>query len=162
MILPTLTDKDMAVAFTGGFIGLGFSLIAIALITACVLMIVASWKIFTKAGIAGWKSLIPIYNIYLLFKIAGINFWIWSFIPSILCCVVEGIVGPSGENVDTTIALIVLVVLIYVIIGACKFAKGLAKSFGKGLGFAVGLFFLPNIFKLILGFGKSKYVAKKK
>jgi hypothetical protein len=33
----------------------------------------------------------------------------------------------------------------------------LAKSFGKGIGFTIGLLFLSFIFLPILAFGKSKY-----
>ena len=36
-------------------------------------------------------------------------------------------------------------------------ALDLAKSFGRGTGFAVGFFFLPFIFGLILGFGSDTY-----
>jgi len=36
----------------------------------------------------------------------------------------------------------------------------LAKAFGKGVGYTLGLIFLPNIFTLILGFGKAEYNAK--
>jgi Family of unknown function (DUF5684) len=32
-----------------------------------------------------------------------------------------------------------------------------AKSFGKGVGFAIGLILLPFIFFLILGFGSAQY-----
>ncbi len=35
----------------------------------------------------------------------------------------------------------------------------LAKSFGNGVGFAIGLIFLPFIFGLILGFGADKYLG---
>lgn len=34
-------------------------------LVVAVVAIVAMWKIFTKAGEAGWKSIIPIYNIYI-------------------------------------------------------------------------------------------------
>lgn len=34
-----------------------------------------------------------------------------------------------------------------------------AKSFGKGTGFALGLIFLAPIFWLILGFGDARYVG---
>ena len=34
------------------------------------LLVIAMWKIFVKAGEAGWKSLIPIVDFYYLFKIA--------------------------------------------------------------------------------------------
>ena len=92
--------------------------------------IVAMWKIFTKAGKEGWKCLIPFYNTYLLFEIAGMNGWMFliMFIPF----------------VGSLIALILL-------------AGGLAKQFGQGTGFAVGLFFLTPIFMMILGFGSAQY-----
>ena len=35
------------------------------------LIIVALWVIFEKAGESGWKSLVPIYNIYILLLISG-------------------------------------------------------------------------------------------
>ena len=34
------------------------------------LQIIANWRIFTKAGEAGWKSIIPIYGDYISYKIA--------------------------------------------------------------------------------------------
>ena len=49
----------------GGLIGLVIFVIAI----------VAFWKVFTKAGEAGWKSIIPIYNIIILLKIVGRPWW---------------------------------------------------------------------------------------
>ena len=33
-----------------------------------ILQIIANWNIFTKAGEAGWKSLIPIYGDYVSYK----------------------------------------------------------------------------------------------
>lgn len=33
------------------------------------LQIIANWRIFTKAGEAGWKSIIPIYGDYISYKI---------------------------------------------------------------------------------------------
>jgi len=38
-------------------------------------------------------------------------------------------------------------------------ALDLAKSFGQGTGFAIGLIFLSVIFIMILGFGASRYVG---
>jgi len=92
----------------------------------CALMF---WKIFTKAGEAGWKSMIPIYNAIILLKIVGRPSWwfILYFIPV----------------VNLIIAILV--------------AIDLAKSFGKSTGFAIGLIFLAPIFYLILGFGDATY-----
>ena len=50
-------------------VGIGFSTILIVIIWY-VLVVVASWHIFTKAGEPGWKSIIPIYNEYILYKIS--------------------------------------------------------------------------------------------
>jgi hypothetical protein len=38
---------------------------------------------------------------------------------------------------------------------------GLAKNFGKGGGFGVGLWLLSPIFILILAFGDAKFVGQK-
>ena len=45
-----------------------FGLIQLAVL---VLMVVSLWKIFVKAGQPGWACLVPIYNAYILLKIAG-------------------------------------------------------------------------------------------
>lgn len=111
---------------------------SIALVVCYVLQVIAMWKIFTKAGEAGWKSLIPIYNIVTMFKVAGITPWL---VLAYLLAVIP-VIG----------SLIVLGIQIY-------FNVKLSKSFGKGVGFAVGLILLTPIFYLILGFGNSTYVG---
>lgn len=114
-----------------------FFILAIGMVLL-ILQVIANWKIFTKAGESGWKSIIPIYNSVVLFKISGISPWfvlvyIAGFIP---------FVGP----------LAILGVTIYQ-------ANSLAKSFGKDAGFTVGLVLLPTIFYMILGFGKAEYIG---
>lgn len=87
------------------------------------------WMMFEKAGEAGWKSIIPIYNIIILLKIVGREWWwvILFLIP---------IVG----------------FIVWIIV-----ALDLAKVFGRGTGFGIGLIFLTPIFALILGFGSDTY-----
>ena len=109
----------------------GTIIYAICLTAIYVLLIVANWKIFTKAGEAGWKSLIPFYNLYVLCKIV------------------------DGKGIKFLLLLIPIVDIVYLIILDIR----MAKAFGKGTGFAVGLIFLPNIFTLILGFGDAQYVG---
>ena len=94
-----------------------------------VVMIVALWKIFTKAGQPGWACLIPIYNIYILCKIVGRPGW-WVILMLI-------------PFVNFIIGIIVCI--------------DLAKSFGNGVGFGLGLAFLGIIFFPILGFSSSQY-----
>jgi len=94
--------------------------------------IIAMWKVYTKAGQPGWAILIPIYNVYILLKLAGRPGWwvILYFIP-----------------------LVNLVIAILV-------AIDVAKSFGQSAAFGVILLFLLcGIGYLMLGFGNYTYVG---
>jgi hypothetical protein len=94
-----------------------------------VFMIASMWKVFTKAGKPGWACIIPIYNVVVLLDIVGKPLW-WIILYII-------------PFVGFIIALIV--------------TWNVAKVFGKGGGFALGLIFLPFIFFPILGFGDARY-----
>ena len=52
-------------------------------IVITVILIVANWKIFTKAGKPGWAILIPVYNIIVMMQIIKKPLWwvIMLFIP---------------------------------------------------------------------------------
>ena len=95
-----------------------------------IVLIVANWKLFAKAGQPGWASIIPIYNLVILLQIVGRPTW---WIAAILFCPPVGLVFSVIMMVD------------------------LAKSFGKGGGFAAGLILLGFIFFPILAFGSSQY-----
>ncbi len=104
------------------------------------LTIIAMWRIFEKAHESGWKSLIPIYNNYILCKIVGLSFWL--FIISIICLFI-----PFAN----------ILALIYIIYFYLTINFKLARSFGHGFLFGLGLIFLNTIFILIIGFSKDKY-----
>jgi hypothetical protein len=112
---------------------LGVSLVFfLVMMAVAVVFIIAMWKVYTKAGQSGWAILIPIYNIYILLKIAGRPGW-WV----ILCCIP----------------------LVNVVVGILV-AIDIAKSFGQSAAFGVILLFLlGGIGYLILGFGNYKYVG---
>ena len=63
-----------------------------------------------------------------------------------------------GAHPMTIIALVMM--LVVEIWASITYAYRTSKVFGHGLGYTIGLIFLPNIFWLILGFGKSKYNKK--
>jgi len=153
-----MTQEELVLG--GAVVGSMFGVTIAIIIAIWILLIIAWWKIFTKAGIAGWKSLIPIYNIYLLYKISNVNFWIWAAIPYVLIYIIT-ISYPDGSQMPTLLAFLLFVIVVFYIVGCWKMSRGLAKSFGKGIGFTLGLFFLTNIFYLILGFGSAKYVGHK-
>lgn len=131
------TSDAMATGAIAGF----FATYSIVMFVVFVLTIIAEWRIFTKAGEAGWKSLIPIYNAVVLFKIAGLSPW-W-------------VLGYLAAVIPFIGAFVVLGITIYLMIN-------LAKAFGKGGGFAAGLILLNTIFILILGFGSAEYQLEKK
>lgn len=94
-----------------------------------VLIVAGAWLVFTKAGEAGWKAIIPIWNIIVMLRIVGRPLW-WIILLLI-------------PFLNIIISLIV--------------SMDLAKSFGKGSGFGVGLWLLGFIFVPILGFGSATY-----
>ncbi len=105
------------------------------LLVVYILVVIAMWKVFTKAGKPGWASLIPVYNMVVMYQIVGLNPWLLLLylIPFV-----------------NWIAALVLSIMLNI---------KLAKVFGKSTGFAIGLIFLNPIFLLILGFGDAKYVG---
>ncbi|MBE5777555.1 MAG: hypothetical protein E7326_08670 [Clostridiales bacterium] len=123
-----------------------------------VLVIIAWWKIFVKAGLEGWKSLIPLYNAYLQIKIAwsGKVFW-HILILTAACTLVGALLLVMGDFYTILGALVLLGMLIALIVYQAKYCNRLAKSFGKPTSFAVGLFFLNMIFTYILAFEQNEY-----
>jgi hypothetical protein len=92
-----------------------------------VVMVASLWKIFSKAGQPGWAAIIPIYNWIVWCKIVGRPAW-WVLL------------------------LLICLPIFYIIL-----CIDLAKSFGKGVGFAIGLILLSIVFFPILGFGSATY-----
>ncbi len=95
-----------------------------------ILAIVGMWKVFQKAGIPGWHAIIPFLNVYDLCRIG------------------------MSRNVGlfTVLSILIPIVLIVPCIRV-------AKSFGKGTLFGIGLFLLGGIFYPILGFGSAQYLG---
>lgn len=134
------TAGDSTIAAIGGTIlGAFFGFFLFIGLIVLVLQLIGMWKVFTKAGEKGWKCLIPIYNTVILFRISGLSPWI--------------IFGYLAVIIPFVGWIVALGITIY----QCN---SLAKSFGKDVGYTVGLLFLPTIFYMILGFGKSEYVGK--
>ncbi len=94
-----------------------------------VISIAGTWKAFEKAGQPGWACIVPIYNIYIMLKIAGKPGW-WL--------------------------LLFLIPAVNVVFGIWT-TNMISKSFGKDEGFTLGLIFLGFIFWPILGFGDAVY-----
>ena len=147
--------ETQAAALGGVLVGAGLILIPVVIIVS-ILLIIAMWKIFAKAGEAGWKSLIPIYNVYVFCKIIGISFWMWALLLPIVVGVGSAVIANVMNNQDIS----TIIAGVYSIIVEVYVSVKLAKAFNKGVGFTIGLILLPNLFQLILGFGSSEYVGQ--
>ena len=110
----------------GGIAGGLGGLVALVLIVA---FVAGVWKTFTKADQPGWAAIVPIYNLYLLLKIGG-NQWWW---------------------------LLVMLVPLVNLYAAYRMYAGVSRAFGQGIGFALGLWFLGFVFFPLLGFGDYRY-----
>ncbi|MGE6760069.1 signal peptidase I [Corallococcus sp. AB049A] len=92
-------------------------------------VVAGMWKTFSKAGEPGWAAIVPFYNVYVMTKIVGRPAW-WVVL-ALLPCV-------------NIIALFIISI-------------DMAKSFGKDVGFGIGLALLGPVFYAILGFGDAQY-----
>lgn len=99
-------------------------------IAAYILVAIAMWRVFSKAGYPGILAIIPIVNIFVLVKVAGYSAWmgLLYFIP--------------------------IVNFIFAIVMAFK----LGARFGKGGAFSFFLLFLFSVIGyFIIGYGSAQY-----
>ena len=113
------------------------------------------WKMLEKAGQDGWKGLIPVCNLYMVYKICWTPAAFWMY----LITAVSGSCFLSAARFFWLQGPLVLLGLAAVVIRAIWCCK-VSSAFGHKAGFAVGLFFLEPFFVMILGFGSSRYLEK--
>jgi hypothetical protein len=99
-------------------------------VLGCVaLLMAATWTIYSKAGEAGWKSLIPVLGALVLLRITGRPWW-WLLL------------------------LLVPVVNLYLAVVLCW---DLARVFNKGNGYAIALLLILPIPLCMLAWGDATY-----
>lgn len=96
-----------------------------------ILLLVAMWFVFKKAGKKGYESLVAGHNTYVLLELAGLPgaYYFLYLVP------IANIVIYFMQNIK------------------------LANAFGKSSGFGVGLALLPVVFYPILAWGNATYVG---
>ena len=122
--------QDQPLGDTGGAAAAGLGAgVMIVWLAIAVLMIASMWKVFVKAGKPGWAAIIPIYNFVVLCEIAGKPAWwvVLLFVPFV--------------------NFVVIIIL----------SIALAKKFGKGTGYGIGLALLGIVSYPMLGFGSAQY-----
>lgn len=95
-----------------------------------VVVVIAMWMLFAKAGYPGILAIIPIVNLFVLVKIAGYSAWMGL------------------------LYLIPIVNIVFAIIVALRVGRG----FGKGGAFSFFfLWLIPFVGYFIIGFGDAEY-----
>lgn len=142
MNLATITN-DMAAGILG-FIGI-FPIFGLII---TVFSIIITWKLFTKAGEEGWKSIIPIYNTYIMIKIAFGEGKGWMLAPIIATPFIMAFTG-EGTMIFNLLYLLSMGFSLYI---SFNFYSRFAST-----GMAIGAIFIPIIFAAIIAFGDYSY-----
>ncbi|MBV9359330.1 MAG: signal peptidase I [Chloroflexi bacterium] len=96
-----------------------------------VIFVIGAWKVFSKADRPGWWSIIPIWNAIVLLQITGRSgWWVLGYLVPLLNLFVQ-----------------------------IRWGLEMAQSYGRGIGFAIGLILLEPLFLVILGFGDAAYLG---
>lgn len=120
--------QDVSYESSGAAMTGAFLVLMVFYLAICVLLIVSGWKVFEKAGKPGWASIIPIYSLIVMLEIVGKPWW---YIFMFLIPIYGWFILPIMLTHD------------------------LSKSFGKDVGFTIGLLLLGIIFYPILAFSKD-------
>jgi len=132
MLIPVLAQVTADDAAQSAAVAAAATVPMLVVLAITVLLIASMWKVFERAGERGWAVLVPIYNLYILCRIAGMSGW-WVLV-----------------------AFIPLVNIIFVFANSI----GVAERFGKGVGYGLGLALLPFIFWPMLAWGDAQPVAR--
>lgn len=128
------------------------ALLSSLLLAVIALRVLARWHIYKKAGVAEWKSLIPVLNLYEDYKLAWNRTWAWVFLSSLAAETILSCFSfyPAVRVLSAILGIFIAVIEII------RFYKT-SKSFGHGTGWTFGLLFFETIFMLMIGLGKSEY-----
>lgn len=121
--------SDLFFVIMGAFAAFSIVVIAIYVVVA-----IANWKLFEKAGKPGWASLVPVYNMIVLLDIVGYK-WYYIFLFFL------GVIPLVGWILSALFMI--------------SFSFKLAKSFGQSNLFGVGLWLVNPVFSAIIGFSKD-------
>lgn len=96
----------------------------LVLLVIILVNLVSTWKIYEKAGVPGWKAIIPFYNVWVLAEIGGKPGW-WSLLSYIPCIGIFAVVALWME---------------------------VCNKFNRNRFFTLGIILLPFVFLPMLAF----------
>jgi len=126
--------QDVSYDGSGGAFLAGFFMVFFLVFFALmVFFMICYWRVFEKAGKPGWAAFVPIYSTIVLLEIVGKP---WTYIFMFLIPIYGWFILPIMLTHD------------------------FSKSYGKDVGFTLGLLFLPLIFLPILAFSRDiRYIG---
>ena len=121
--------------------------LAVTLVALLAFNLRALWKIFDKAGFEGWTAIIPVYHHVVITRLAGVSAW-WNLVMLLFL--------PLLKAHDKGAKVLCLLLLFLWWGWLCQ---RIAKRFGKGAGFGLGLTFPVTgfFFRAALAYDKSTY-----
>jgi len=121
----------------------GMFIFFILILLFIIIEIIASWKMFKKAGKNGWESIVPFYSSYVLTEIAGLNWWWFLFL------IINTKFEYKFDNITLGISL-------FGFLGNFNCYYNIARRFGKDKTTAIFAGIFPYIFVLIFGFSRNE------
>ena len=151
-----LSQAAAAAGVVGGIVAVSLTTILVLELVWFILQIIADWKIFSKADVPGWMSIIPILNTFEEYSIC------WNGFYGLIFLITSGLFSfmSTGEGAPMWKTIIACVCGIIAIVLHFLQSIKLSKAFGHGAGLGLVLFFLGPIGRLILGFGRSEYAGQ--
>ena len=110
------------------------------IVGAMVLLVIGRWRLFVKAGMPGWYSLIPVLSTYKEFALGWKG---WISILSIFCQIGSFVVLFLGSHANWEIICSLVLIIVYLVIRLLESVK-LAKAFGKGIVTGILLMGMPS------------------
>ncbi|MBR6571239.1 MAG: hypothetical protein IKK75_12385 [Clostridia bacterium] len=144
--------QSSAATFTTPIDAAAILLMALLPLALAAVMMFAWCRLFKKAGLPWERMFVPVYGAYWTYEIADCGYLYWSVIGSFF---IYALLGSQLSGAAATLASVAYLAAVIVI--QSLYCAKLARAFGKGKGFAVGLVLLFPIFVMILAFGQSTY-----
>src|SRR5690242_15241696 len=104
--------------------------IVLVIIATLVVSIASLWRLFESVGEPGWAAVVPVYNLVVTLRVAGMSAW-W---------------------------MLALLIPYVGVLAFLPVALAFAQRFGRGAGFGVGIWLFPFIFFPILAFSAPRGV----
>ncbi|MGN0244208.1 MAG: DUF5684 domain-containing protein [Lachnospiraceae bacterium] len=135
-------------------------LVPVTIIVLVVMQVIGIWKIFSKTGVAKWKALIPVYNLYYLYKLSWELKMYWLYIASQAVMVVTTILFRNTTSM-LPVGVTVIACMLGIILHIASSNK-LAECFRQGMFVSFGLILFRPLFLLYLGAAQTQYVGPQK